>query len=53
MRPKALKGIVCPGCNEFIPKEELPEETTQYQCSECDELYEDRETALKCCYVLT
>lgn len=49
MRPKQVKRLKCPECDELICKDDLPEETTVYQCSECEELYENREEAEECC----
>ena len=49
MKPNPVKGYECPECGVFIPKGELPKEAIWYQCSECDEYYEDRNEALECC----
>ena len=49
MKVKAVKGMRCPECDGFVPKEELPEVGTMYQCGECGEVYEDREEAKECC----
>jgi len=49
MKVKAVKGIVCPGCDEFVLKEDIPEVEERYQCGECEEIYEDRDEAKECC----
>ena len=49
MKVKAVKGYVCPECEEFVPLPAKTELTTRYQCGECEELYEDRDDALECC----
>ena len=49
MKVKAVKGIVCPEGGEFIPEDDIPEITTQFQCGECEEVHEDREEAKECC----
>lgn len=49
MKVKVVKGISCPDCNYFILKEDIPEVTEQYQCGECEEIYDDKEDAKECC----
>ena len=51
MKVKAVKGIVCPMCEEFVPKEEFEkaELVEYYQCGECETIYEDRDEAKECC----
>ena len=49
MKVKTVKGYECPECMEFILKDDLPEATEQYQCGECEEVYEDRDEAKECC----
>lgn len=49
MKVKEVKGIVCPECDEFIMKDDVPEVATRYQCGECEEVYEDIDEAKDCC----
>ena len=49
MKVKQVKGIICPECEEFILKDDIPEEDIRYQCEECGEIYEDRDEAKECC----
>ena len=49
MKVKQIKGIACPGCDEFIPAVDIPAEETRYQCGECEEIYEDKDEAKECC----
>ena len=49
MKVKVIKGMECPECGEFIPKEDFPELTSRYQCGECEEIYDDRDEAKECC----
>jgi len=49
MKVKVVKGIVCPECDEFILKDDIPEVEERYQCGECEEIYEDRDEAKECC----
>lgn len=55
---KEVKGLECPYCAEFILRGELEpkdqpkkavELETRYQCTECDEVYSDKEEAKGCC----
>lgn len=48
MRVKVVKGYDVPG-EDFLLEEDMPELTERYQCSECDEIYEDRDDARDCC----
>ena len=49
MRAKTVRGIVCPECDSFILREDVPEVEERYQCGECGESYEDRDDAKECC----
>lgn len=49
MKVKATKGILCPACDSFILKEEMPEETSLFQCGECEEVYQSKGEAENCC----
>lgn len=49
MKVKEVKGTVCPECAEFILEEDMAEESTRFQCGECNEIYEDRDEAKECC----
>lgn len=44
---RAVKVTVCPSCETVIEKDDP--DTVRYQCSECEELYEDRDDAKDCC----
>lgn len=49
MKVKKLKGYECPECGDFFIEEDLPDLVERYQCGECEEIYEDRDEAKKCC----
>jgi len=54
MKVKEVKGLECPHCASFITQDDLGVEfesaiVTLYQCSECNEVYEDKEEAKDCC----
>ena len=44
---KAKKVKVCPDCNSIVDIENPLED--MYQCSECEEVYEDKDKAKECC----
>lgn len=49
MKVKKAVGVVCPECEAFIRKVDMPGEVTWFQCGECEEIYEDRDEAKECC----
>lgn len=55
MKPKEVKGLECPHCSEFIGPDDVDTKTveqsihTGYKCSECGEIYIDKDEATECC----
>jgi hypothetical protein len=41
-------GYRCENCSDAAPQHEW-EEASMWQCSECDETYDDKEEAKECC----
>lgn len=48
MKPVQLKTFECPSCGEHNSVDDF-ETITEWQCTECDQLHEDKEDAQECC----